>query len=160
MSICHLYVLWPVLHWYCIGRHWADLWTSESVFLGQYVWPMFTIASALQGRYLCRLDGYKKKITYLEVFMVCEDTRQAKCNTCGQTVSCGGGTPKTFNTTNLVQHLKAKHPTEYAHFWEKVVADATTMAVCKVSKTPANARSGGRQCTLLGHQWCSCTKDP
>ena len=63
--------------------------------------------------------------------MVCEDTRQAKCNTCGQTVSRGGGTLKTFNTTNLVQHLKAKHPTEYAHFWAKVAADATTMAACK-----------------------------
>ena len=65
--------------------------------------------------------------------MVCEDTRQAKCNTCGQTVS-RGGTLKTFNTTNLVQHLKAKHPTEYAHFREKVAADATTMAACKSAR--------------------------
>ena len=92
---------------------------------------MFAIASARQGRYLFGLDGCKKKIAYLGVFMVCEDTRQAKCNTCGQTVSHGGGTPKTFNTTNLVQHLKAKHPTEYAHFREKVATDATTMAACK-----------------------------
>ena len=38
-----------------------------------------------------------------------EDTKVATCKACNQSVSIGGISTKTFNTTNLVHHLKTKH---------------------------------------------------
>jgi len=40
----------------------------------------------------------------------------AICKTCAQSVSCGGKNAKTFNTSNLVQHLKSKHQDDYKEF--------------------------------------------
>jgi len=38
------------------------------------------------------------------------------CKTCAQSVSRGGKNAKTFNTSNLVQHLKSKHQDDYKEF--------------------------------------------
>ena len=46
-------------------------------------------------------------------FSVAEDSKYATCNACKQKVSRGGATTKTFNTSNLVSHLKSKHMEEY-----------------------------------------------
>lgn len=48
--------------------------------------------------------------------MLHEDSKYAVCNACKQKVSRGGATTKAYNTTNLVSHLKAKHPELYKTF--------------------------------------------
>ena len=42
--------------------------------------------------------------------------RYAICKTCAQSVSRGGKNTKTFNTSNLAQHLKSKHQDDYKEF--------------------------------------------
>ena len=59
----------------------------------------------------------QKKAAVWSFFTVQEDSRLASCNTCKQAISCGGKMAKTFNTTNLVLHLKSKHP-EVFHQYE------------------------------------------
>ena len=51
----------------------------------------------------------QKKATVWDFFTIQEDSRFASCNTCKQSVSCDGKSAKTFNTTNLMLHLKSKH---------------------------------------------------
>ena len=48
--------------------------------------------------------------------MVGEDTKFVMCRICEQSVSRGGCNTKTYNTTNLVHHLKAKHSEQYVEF--------------------------------------------
>ena len=48
--------------------------------------------------------------------MVGEDTKFALCKICEQSVPCSGRTTKTYNTTNLVHHLKIKHSKQYTEF--------------------------------------------
>ena len=50
----------------------------------------------------------RKKSPIWSFFVVCEDTKYVKCNDCLERVSRGGKTTRTFNTSNLVTHLK-KH---------------------------------------------------
>ena len=57
-------------------------------------------------------------------FEVGEDTKFANCNICKEPVSRGGKTTKTFNTSNLVGHLK-KHSEQYGEY-EKAVAAGDT----------------------------------
>lgn len=52
-----------------------------------------------------------KKSPIWSFHSVGEDSRYAICKTCAQSVSRGGKNAKTFNTSNLVQHLKNKHQT-------------------------------------------------
>ena len=47
------------------------------------------------------------------------DHKFAVCNTCGEDVPRGGKVSKTFNTTNLAQHLKSHHKTEHAEYLRK-----------------------------------------
>ena len=51
----------------------------------------------------------KKHSVIWEFFSVCEDTKYAICNTYQMKVSRGGGSTKSYTTTNLVSHL-VKHP--------------------------------------------------
>ena len=48
--------------------------------------------------------------------MVGEDAKFAQRRICKQSVLCSGCNTKTYNTTNLVQHLKAKHSEQYVEF--------------------------------------------
>ena len=48
-----------------------------------------------------------------------EEVKFARCNTCSDKVSRGGNTAKSFNTTNLVNHLKKQHTEVYEEFTEK-----------------------------------------
>ena len=45
--------------------------------------------------------------------MIGEDIKYTKSNTCNKLVPRRGGSWKTFNTTNLVYHLKSKHRKEF-----------------------------------------------
>lgn len=45
-----------------------------------------------------------------------DDPKHAVCNACKSKVSCGGSTPKTFGTTNLIRHLEKKHPGVFSKY--------------------------------------------
>ena len=52
-------------------------------------------------------------------FVVCEDSKYAKCSICKQKISRGGKITKTFNTSNLVAHLKNNHIDQYKEHEQK-----------------------------------------
>ena len=62
----------------------------------------------------------RKKSPIWSYFVVGDDTKFATCNVCQQPISRGGRNTKTYNTTNLVHHLKTKHGEQYAEY-EKVL---------------------------------------
>ena len=49
-------------------------------------------------------------------FTVNEDAHYAVCNVCQISISLGGKNTKTFNTTNIMQHLKSKHIDEFKKY--------------------------------------------
>ena len=61
-------------------------------------------------------------ITNLGVFQVAEDSHYAICNvtSCNESVSCGGQTTKTFDTSNLIYNLKLKHKELYEEYLKKL----------------------------------------
>ena len=63
----------------------------------------------------------------------------AVCQTCNEEISRGGSNTKTFNTTNLVYHLRTRHPEEFSKYKE-------TAAQEKSGATPVASTS--RQITL------------
>ena len=53
-------------------------------------------------------------------FVVSErNKRFAVCQLCNENVSRGGKTMKTFGTSNLIDHLRKKHPTDFRDYEEK-----------------------------------------
>lgn len=58
----------------------------------------------------------RKKSIIWQFFTLAENTKFAKCKKCGRDVSRGGTTAMTYNTTNLVNHLKKKHADEYEQY--------------------------------------------
>lgn len=55
-----------------------------------------------------------------DYFSICEDSdRFACCTVCKDRVSRGGSSVKSFNTTNLIDHLKKKHSGDYTDYEEK-----------------------------------------
>lgn len=81
-----------------------------------------------------------KKSPIWSFYSVGEDSRYAICKTCAQSVSRGGKNAKTFNTSNLVQHLKSKHQDNYKEFekHKALKAEQADQAnePCKGFKTP------------------------
>lgn len=50
-------------------------------------------------------------------FKICDgDKTKAECTLCAIKVSRGGAKPSSFNTSNLIKHLKNKHEAEYKAF--------------------------------------------
>lgn len=64
----------------------------------------------------------KKRSPIWEYFKVAEDSHYAICNvtSCNENVSRGGQTTKTFNTSNLVYHLKSKHKELHEEYLKKL----------------------------------------
>ena len=56
-------------------------------------------------------------------FVVKEDAHFVECNKCKEQISRGGRNSKTFNTTNLVQHLR-KHSKEFKKYEKEKDANA------------------------------------
>ena len=80
-----------------------------------------------------------KKISPIwDYFKVAEDSKYAICNSCGESISRGGKTTKTFNTTNLVYHMKSKHIDLHSEYDKK----------CDTAKGKEKASSSSRQLTL------------
>ena len=67
-------------------------------------------------------------------FCVAEDTKYAVCNDGKQKLSRGGTTTKTFNTSNLVSHLKSKHVEALKEFERLKAADSQEKQVKVKSK--------------------------
>ena len=61
----------------------------------------------------------KKRSCIWDFYQTSEDSRFAVYNSCSKLVSRGGKNTKTYNTTNLVHHLKATHPDIYAEYSKK-----------------------------------------
>ena len=53
-----------------------------------------------------------------DYFVVKEDSRFVECNKCHLSISRGGTTTKTFNTSNLIQHLRSKHINDFKKYEE------------------------------------------
>ena len=51
--------------------------------------------------------------------VVDQDQQFAHCLTCNNQISRGGKTTKSFNTTNMIDHLQKKHPVDYKDYEEK-----------------------------------------
>ena len=62
------------------------------------------------------MSSARKKSCIWSFFSLDEDTKYALCDNCKQKLSRGGATTKTYNTSNLVSHLKFKHPDLYQRF--------------------------------------------
>lgn len=57
-----------------------------------------------------------------------EDTRKAVCNTCKVEVMRGRSRVKSFNTTNLISHLKNHHPEVHSHCQKADAANVSQQA--------------------------------
>ena len=88
---------------------------------------------------LSRLRMSKKRSPIWDYFKVGEDTKFGICNACGQSISHGGKTTKTFNTTNLVYHIRGMHAELHSELLKK--CDERT-------KEKISAPSSSRQLTL------------
>ena len=65
----------------------------------------------------------KKKSPIWDYFSIDDDqTHIAVCKECRHKVSRGGKNTKSYNTTNLIQHLKANHSEQFKIFQEKATA--------------------------------------
>ena len=74
-------------------------------------------------------------------FVVSErNERFAVCQICNENVLRGGKTIKTFGTSNLIDHLRKKHPTDFRDYEEKKVQELT-------AKQPKE--HGKKQLTLI-----------
>ena len=84
----------------------------------------------------------KKRSPVWGYFKVGEDSKYSICNSCGESVSHGGKTTKTFNTTNLVYHMKSTQTDLHSKREKK----------CKMMKEAeekaATSSSSSRQLTL------------
>ena len=56
------------------------------------------------------LQSSQKRSSIWAFSMTAENTKFAKCSVCLKEVPCGGHSTKSYTTTNLVNHLKSKHP--------------------------------------------------
>ena len=77
-----------------------------------------------------------------------EDTKFAECNKCKDLVAHGGDTTKSFNTSNLVQHLKSKYAEEFSKFLQLKQEKEAERAETRKKKSQGKSMSGLRQLTL------------
>ena len=76
----------------------------------------------------------RKKSAIWLFFSVAEDTKYALCSACKQKVARGGSTTKSFNTSNLVSHLKSRHPVEFKVYNEKQKSSRVDSQITKQVK--------------------------
>ena len=55
----------------------------------------------------------------------------ATCNICNTSISQGGNKTAAFHTTNLIRHIKNKHPKEHTQFTQTTQAKAPTQKTLK-----------------------------
>ena len=67
-------------------------------------------------------------------FTIKQDVHFAECNTCKAEVSRGGKNSKTFNTTNIVNHLKVKHVNKDKKYEAEKAAEVETFKSQELSR--------------------------
>ena len=80
------------------GNYWACIYLIESIKMA--------------------LQSSRKRFSIWTFFTTAESTKFAKCSVCLKEVPHGGYSTKSYSTTNLVNHLKSKHPEEYKNYEE------------------------------------------
>ena len=76
----------------------------------------------------------KQQSIIWDFFTLGEDTRKfVVCNACQQSISHGGKTTKTFNTTNVMLHLRNKHKQNFQKY-KVLKADESAKDVEKTRK--------------------------
>ena len=83
----------------------------------------------------------KKRSPIWQYFDIAEDSRVVICRTCSDQISRGGGNTKTYNTTNLVYHLRTRHPEDFSKFKEVAASVAQ-------QKDAASTSTASKQITL------------
>ena len=69
----------------------------------------------------------RKRSSIWTFFTTAENTKFATCSVCLKEVPRGGQSTKSYTTTNLINHLKSKHPEEYKNYEElKVTKEKET----------------------------------
>ena len=76
----------------------------------------------------------RKKSLIWSFFSIAEDTKYAIFIDCKQKISRGGSKTKTFNTSNLVSHLKSKHIEDFRKFKALQVSSTATTEKPSTSK--------------------------
>ena len=90
----------------------------------------------------------KKRSPIWDYFTVTEDTRYVHCNSCNDKISCGGKTTKTFNTTNLVYHLKNKHAEQYSEYQKKLAKQLREETLTSLSNNRQLTLQETRKCDI------------
>ena len=85
-----------------------------------------------------------------QFYSLAEDTKFAVCNHCGELVSRGGGSTKSYNTSNLVSHLRSQHPDKYTEFSKLKAEKEGERDTARKERSKAPGISGLRQLTLHG----------
>ena len=83
-----------------------------------------------------------------EFFSIAEDTKFAKCKNCTELVARGGDNTKSFNTTNLVHHLKTKHSEEFSQLLEMKKKKESEREIIRKERSQKKTMTGLRQLTL------------
>ncbi len=88
-----------------------------------------------------------RKSTIWKFFSICAvDESKAICSTCGEKISRGGKSAKTYTTTNLKKHLHSRHKAHYEDF-EKQEA-ARTAEIANAASGSGQSRPNPRQMSL------------
>lgn len=69
---------------------------------------MISSISNFNFNFIGMADNKRSKVW--DYFEVSDNVSMAKCEECETEISRGGSVKKNFNTTNLLNHLKRKHP--------------------------------------------------
>ena len=83
-----------------------------------------------------------------EFFVVAEDTKFALCKKCTEFIARGGETTKSFNTSNLVYHLKTKHLEDFRRFLTLKETKESERKTLKKERSAKKSVGGLRQLTL------------
>ena len=88
----------------------------------------------------------KKTSPIWDYFTIADDDKLGKCAACELQISRGGKTAKTFGTTNMSVHLRAKHPELYKEFEKKV---EVLKEAKKALEKSGESRASQRQLSLM-----------
>ena len=83
-------------------------------------------------------------------YSLAEDTKFAVCSKCGDLVSRGGESTKSYNTSNLVSHLRSQHSEEYINFTKLKVSRESERETVRKERGKTSSIGGLRQLTLAG----------
>jgi len=100
------------------------------------------------------------EITSLTILFFGRGYKVAVCNQCGELVSRGGGSTKSYNTSNLISCLRSQHLDKYTEFSKLNAEKESERETARKERSKAPGISGLWQLTLHGEsmdkvkQWC------